>query len=348
MDSHTTLLTGGSGFVGATVLDELLAQNHNVVLAVRSPSSAESLLSNNPSWPASKIAVHAVPDFTVPGAFDSVFQEHPEIEYIVHVAAPMVDMPDSTSFEESFEKPSVLGNLGLLRSAKLYGKNVKAVSVTGSLNAITLGDQEDIKSRVFGNEEWLPLGREAAVEANSNYISYCVGKKLAEQALWKFVEQEKPAFTVTNFMPPLIFGPMLQKVTGVEKINFSDGLIYAIMNSKNSETGKVPATAFPGCIDVRDLAKIQIRALTNPGAANKRFVVGHPMIFNQIADALRKESALNISDRIGEDNDEGSSLTLPRLDTRDVDEVFKFEWTALEVTVRDTAAALLKIEARGA
>ncbi|KIW34972.1 uncharacterized protein PV07_01701 [Cladophialophora immunda] len=348
MSTSTTLLTGGSGFVGATVLDELLAQNHNVVIAVRSPSSAESLLANNPSWPVSKIKIHPVPDFTVPGAFDSVFQAHPDIEYIVHVAAPMVDIPDSTSFEESFEKPNVLGNLGLLQSAKAYGKNVRAVSVTGSLNAITLGNQEDIKSRVFGSGEWLPLGREDAVQAESNYISYCVGKKLAEQAIWKFVEEEKPSFTVTNFMPPLIFGPMLQKVGGVEKINFSNGLIYGIMNSRKGEGGKVPATAFPGCIDVRDLAKVQIAALRNPRAANKRFVVGHPMIFNQIADALRKESALNISDRIGEDNDEASTLTLPRLDTKDVDEVFQYEWTPLEVTVRDTAAALLKIETPGA
>ncbi|OAP64523.1 hypothetical protein AYL99_00495 [Fonsecaea erecta] len=345
MHTSTTLLTGGSGFVGATVLDELLAQNHNVVLAVRSPSSAELLLANNPSWPVSRITVHPVPDFTVRGAFDSVFQTHPDIEFVVHVAAPMVDIPDGTSFEESFEKPNVLGNLGLLQSAKTYGKNVKAVSVTGSLNAITLGSQEDIKSRVFGNGEWLPLGREDAVKAENNYISYCVGKKLAEQALWKFMEEEKPSFTVSNFMPPLIFGPMLQRVAGVEKINFSNGLIYAIMNSKKSESGKVPATAFPGCIDVRDLAKVQILALRNPGAANRRFVVGRPMIFNQIADTLRKQSMLDISDRIGEDNDEASNLALPRLDTKDADEVFQFEWTALEVTARDTAAALLKIEA---
>ncbi|EXJ70689.1 uncharacterized protein A1O5_05679 [Cladophialophora psammophila CBS 110553] len=345
--SPTTLLTGSNGFLGATVLDELLAQDHSVILAVRSPSSAKSLLDNNPSWPtsSSRITIELVPDFTVPGAFDAIFQSHPEIEYIVHVAAPMVDIPDSVGFEESFEKPNVLGNLGLLRSAKTYGKNVKAVSVTGSLNAITLGDQEDIKNRVFGSGEWLPLGREDAVKAESNYISYCVGKKLAEKALWKFVEEEKPSFTVTNFMPPLIFGPMLQKVAGVQKINFSNSLIHAIMNSKKSESAKVPMTAFPGWIDVRDLAKVQILALTNPNAANRRFVVGHAMIFNQIADALRKESALNISDRIGEDNDEASSLTLPRLDTKDVDEVFKFKWTPLDVTARDTAAALLKIEA---
>ena len=168
----TTLVTGATGFVGSTMVDELLQQNHTLILAVRSPSSAQALLSNNPSWPSASITIIPVPDFTASGAFDEVFQKHPQIEYIVHVAAPMLDHPDNNDFEEHFEKPSVLGNLGLLKSAKSFGKNVKAVSVTGSMNAITTGDQEDIKSRVFTNKEWLPLGREDAIKANHNYVSF--------------------------------------------------------------------------------------------------------------------------------------------------------------------------------
>ena len=77
-----------------------------------------------------------------------------------------------------------------------------------------------------------------------------MGKKLAEQALWKFVEEEKPSFKVTNFMPPLIFGPMLQKVAGVAKINFSNTQVYGIMNSAKAEGGKVPGTMFPGYVSL--------------------------------------------------------------------------------------------------
>ncbi len=166
-----TLVTGATGFVGSTVVNELLNQKHKLILAVRSPSSAKAVLANNPSWPDSSIVLSKVPDFTAPGAFDAVFQEHPEIEYIVHVAAPMLDNPAHTDFVEHFEKPSILGNEGLLRSAKAHGKNVKAISVVGSLNAITTGDQEDVKSRAFTNKEWLPLGREDAIKANNSYVS---------------------------------------------------------------------------------------------------------------------------------------------------------------------------------
>lgn len=75
-----------------------------------------------------------------------------------------------------------------------------------------------------------------------------MGKKLAEKALWDFVEREKPQFTVTNFMPPLIFGPMEQKVDSADKLNFSTSQIQSILNSGKAEGGKVPATAFSGYV----------------------------------------------------------------------------------------------------
>jgi hypothetical protein len=50
-------------------------------------------------------------------------------------------------------------NTNLLRSAKKYGKNVKAIAVTGSINAITMGDVEDRKRRAMSNTEWLPVSQ---------------------------------------------------------------------------------------------------------------------------------------------------------------------------------------------
>jgi hypothetical protein len=99
-------------------------------------------------------------------------------------------------------------------------------------------------------------------------------------------------------------------------------------------------------LDVRDLAKLQVAALTTPAAANKRFIVGRPMIFNDIATALRSDSNLKLAGRVGDDNDEASTLTLPRLDIKETEKVFGIEWTPLEVTVRDVAKALLEIEVK--
>lgn len=43
----------------------------------------------------------------------------------------------------------------ILKSAKKYGKNIKSIVVTGSVNAMTTG--QDIDTRVFTSKEWLPV-----------------------------------------------------------------------------------------------------------------------------------------------------------------------------------------------
>lgn len=79
-------------------------------------------------------------------------------------------------------------------------------------------------------------------------ISYSVGKKVGEQALWKFIEEENPAFTVTNFNPALLWGPPLQHVQDVQHLGVSSSLLYSIMTSAESADGKVPQTMFPGYV----------------------------------------------------------------------------------------------------
>lgn len=164
----TTLLTGSNGFVGSTMIDELLKQDHTVVAAVRSPKSIEVLLSLHPEWDKAKVKTAAVSDFTAPGAFDHVFKENADLDYIIHCAAPMPGHAGQPDFVEHFEKPSILGNLGLLKSAKAHGQNLKAIAITGSINAITTGMQEDVKSRVFDNTQWLPYNRDDALNASDN------------------------------------------------------------------------------------------------------------------------------------------------------------------------------------
>ena len=171
---------------------------------------------------------------------------------------------------------------------------------------------------------------------------YCVAKKLSEQAIWRFVEEEKPSFTVTVFVPPLLFAPALQYLESAAKANFSISLIYNLMNSAKSDGGMVPNTMFPGWIDMRDLAEMHIAALTNPGAANKRFLVGHPLKFDWLADALRKVPELE--GRIGKNNQE--EIGLPKYDTEDAERVFGIKWRGIDECMKDTAISLLALEGK--
>lgn len=168
----TTLVTGGNGFVGATIIDLLLSTTYNhdkIILALRRPAAADELITNNPSWPKDKLVTHVIPDIAAPGAFDSVFQQYPEIDYVVHVAAPVASV--TGDFVQDFQRPNEEGSRQLLISAKNYGKNVKAISVTGSINAMTHGAQDDVKSRSFDNNSWLPFTAQDAIEQKNPFVS---------------------------------------------------------------------------------------------------------------------------------------------------------------------------------
>lgn len=136
-------------------------------------------------------------------------------------------------------------NIQLLKSAKEFGKSVKSIAVTGSINAAT--DGSDIATRVFDSDQWLPVTIDDAIKAQHYYISYCVGKAEAEKAIWKFVKEEKPAFSVEVLLPALIFGPPIQPLTDIKHINFSTDVLYSLFNGSN-ET--IPDTVFPSYVSM--------------------------------------------------------------------------------------------------
>ncbi|KAI5298676.1 methylglyoxal reductase (NADPH-dependent) gre2, partial [Ascosphaera atra] len=60
------LLTGGSGFIAAHVLDNLLEHGHSVVTTVRSQQKADKIKEAHPGVPESKLAFAIVPDIAQP------------------------------------------------------------------------------------------------------------------------------------------------------------------------------------------------------------------------------------------------------------------------------------------
>lgn len=131
----------------------------------------------------------------------------------------------------------------LLKSASKYGKNVKAIAVTGSVNAITTG--ADAGVRDYNSSAWLPVSIDDAIAAQNAYISYCVAKAESEKAIWKYVEEEKPHYSVSVLLPALIFGPPLQPVPDLKKINYSTDVLYSLFNGTYETT---PSTSFPSYV----------------------------------------------------------------------------------------------------
>lgn len=340
-----TLVTGANSFVGAYVIKALVEAGHDVTGAVRRSAAGNDLLAAHPEW-KDKLSFVEVADYAVLGVWDAIFQEK-DLDYIIHVAAPMFGDEKNTDYDRDWLRPAVDGDISLLKSAKLYAKSLKHIAITGSINAVSMGD--DLADRVLTDESWLPLSQEDARTANNAFYSYCSSKKEAELAIWDFVKEEDPHFGVTVFLPPLIFGPPIQAITKPTSrgINFSTDILHSLWDGSNA---KVPNTMFPSYIDVRDLADAHVRSLTTPEAKNKRFYIGgFPFTNTAFVRAVRSlaengELPKAVLEKLAQESGEDKVTPVPKIEADAATEILHLSFRDLNETARDTVNRVLELE----
>lgn len=335
-----TLLTGANSFVGAHVINSLIAAGHAVVGTVRRENLIEQIYALHPEW-KDKLELIVVKDYADESGWDGVFAKY-SVDHIVHVAAPLLDNPANTDYTRDYLKPTVDGNLALLRSAHQRAYSVKSIAVTGSVNALTTGSPEELLAGPITNETWLPISQEQAREINNAYISYCSAKKEGELAIWDFVKTEKPSFAVTVLLPALIFGPPLQPVKSLKSLNYSTSVIYSFINGTYDS---IPATTFPSFVDVRDLADAHVKVLTDEKTANRRLLInGKPMTYTMLVHALA--TVPELAGRLPADSGEDSRVTPAKIDADADNRLLGLTFRTVEETMADTANRLLELERR--
>lgn len=253
----------------------------------------------------------------------------------------MLDDPTNTDYDRDFLKPSVDGNLAILRSAHGHAPNLKSIAVTGSVNASTTASREELLAGPLTSETWLAITPEQARAMNNAYINYCSAKKEGEVAIWDFIKTASPKFTVTVFLPALIFGPPIQPLkNGVKGLNYSSNVIYGLFDGSNAE---IPATTFPSYIDVRDLADAHVRALTEPKVANKRLNVGgQSMTYTALVRSLAKVPEL--AGRLPKESGEDANVTPARIVADEANAALGLKLRTLDETMADTARRILALE----
>ena len=100
------LVTGGTGFVGSYVVDELLKAGHNVIAVKRKGSRPPITMSRNPKWIERNLLELSRSDLE-------------GVEAVVHLAAAGVS-PQKWKWEE-LEKINIIGSLRLIKLCKESG-----------------------------------------------------------------------------------------------------------------------------------------------------------------------------------------------------------------------------------
>lgn len=266
MSGQTVVVTGGSGFIGAHCILQLLQQGYNVRTTVRSlkrEADVRAMLKVGGADANAPIVFHQA-DLTNDAGWSEAVAG---ADYVLHVASPF---PSSIpQHEDELIVPARDGALRVLKASR--EASVKRVVLTSSFAAIGYG-QEPQKAP-FDETNWTdPNGEDVR--------AYVKSKTIAEKAAWDWVAKEGGSLELSVVNPVGVFGPVLGPDYSTSIL-----LIQRLMDG-----------AMPGCprlyfgvVDVRDVADLHLRCMIAPAAKGERFlaVSGDFMSIVEIAKTLR-------------------------------------------------------------
>jgi dihydroflavonol-4-reductase len=268
--SEKVMVTGVTGYIGQHCGAELLRQGYEVVGTIRSMEKAEAVREGIAKVAPIDNLTFVEADLTSDEGWSEAMAG---CKYVLHVASPFIiaDPED----ENEMISPAVDGTLRVLSAAKAVG--VECTVVTSSLIAIIAGKL----SGHYGTDSWS--------DPNEEIGTYAKSKTLAEQAAWEFAEANNIDLVVIN--PGGVMGPTLTgKVEGESLTMISDII-----------SGKYPLVPdiCIGFIDVRDVAKLHVSAMTADGAVGKRFIASsdEPLHFKEVTGILKNAGYKKASTR---------------------------------------------------
>jgi nucleoside-diphosphate-sugar epimerase len=262
------LVTGGTGFVGAHCLIQLLAAGHEVRTTVRNlarESDVRAMLRQGGAGEAGARLGFFRADLNADAGWAEAVAG---CDYVLHVASPF---PSTVPKDENdLIAPARDGALRVLRAARDAG--IKRVVLTSSFAAIGYGAPD--RAAPFTEKDWTHLD-------DPGVQPYHKSKTIAERAAWDFIAREGGGLELAVVNPVGVFGPVLGP-------DYSTSILLVSRLLDGSLPG-CPDLSF-GIVDVRDVADLHLRAMTDPAAQGERFLAtaGDFISIRQMAQFLKE------------------------------------------------------------
>jgi nucleoside-diphosphate-sugar epimerase len=261
------LVTGGSGFIAGHCMLQLLAAGHVVRATLRHPQRADEVRTTlrNAGAAAMERLSFAVADLGADAGWSEAARG---CDHVLHVASPFpAGIP---KHEDELIRPAREGTLRVLRAARDAG--VRRAVVTSSFASVGYGHPP--QAAPFDETWWTNL-------EGGQIAAYPKSKTLAERAAWEFMAREGGALELAVVNPVGVFGPVLNG-----DLPASVQIVQRMLN------GGVPACPrlYFGVVDVRDVADLHLRAMTDPAARGERFLAtaGPSLPLIEVAATLRR------------------------------------------------------------
>lgn len=280
--NQAVLVTGGSGFVGAHCILQLMEKGYRVRTTIRSLSKKNEVIEmlKNGGAQAAEDLSFIEADLSSDSNWDEAVKD---CDYVLHVASPIA--LGAPKDENEMILPAVEGTLRVLRASRNAG--VKRVVITSSFAAVGYSHKDP--NTLITEEEW--------TDPNDKTLSaYLKSKTLAEKAAWDFINKEGGELELSVVNPVGIFGPLLGPgLSGGHEI---------LQRLLNGSMKAVPNIHF-GIVDVRDVADLHLRAMTSPEAKGQRFLALSGGVLSLL------DIALLLKNKMGDEADSVTTKTLP-------------------------------------
>lgn len=260
--AKTVLVTGGTGYIGGEVIDQLLRCGHAVRTTVRDRAKSEPRL--RARWPdaGERLEVFEADLLSDAGWADA----NVGCDAVAHVASPFpLTVPKDA---DELIVPARDGTLRALEFAHQAG--IERFVQTSSAAAIAYGHQGRER---FDHTDWTDL--------TQNPPPYIQSKTVAERAARDWVAFHAPQIVFCSINPVAVFGPV-----------HDDDLSTSVELVKKIIDGSIPLLPDlgVGVCDVRDVARAHVLAIEAPAEVvrGERFPVSQKFMWiAQIAETVR-------------------------------------------------------------
>jgi len=239
------LITGASGYVAKHVVLRALQAGYAVRGTVRSAAKGDQVRAAmarhlDGGDPGDRLEF-ALADLTSDEGWAAAMDG---VDALIHTASPFPSAPPKDA--DDVIRPAVDGTLRVLRAAQ--GAGVFRLVLTSSTVAVL-----SARDAMHTEDDWQDLPKAGAYEQS---------KVRAERAAWDFVKTH-PEMQMTVINPSFVQGAPLDDdfATSLE-------MVQRFLSGKDP---MLPNLGFP-VVDVRDVARLHVDALTTEGTIGERFI----------------------------------------------------------------------------